>query len=107
VAAYRLFEDGGKRSDKSDVKHLNYSRGADAETLGASATPFGRLLKEWRKRRGHSQLDLAVAVLTTQRQVSFIESGRAAPSRDMILRFVGGDGYSVAGGGRPWFVRYA
>jgi transcriptional regulator with XRE-family HTH domain len=64
-------------------------------------------LKEWRKRRGHSQLDLAVAVRTTQRQVSFIESGRAAPSRDMILRFVGGDGYSVAGGGRPWFVRYA
>jgi hypothetical protein len=52
-------------------------------------------------------LDLAVAVRTTQRHVSFIESGRAAPSRDMILRFVGGDGYSVAGGGRPWFVRYA
>jgi transcriptional regulator with XRE-family HTH domain len=60
--------------------------GADAETLGASATLFGRLLKEWRKRRGHSQLDLAVAVRTTQRHVSFIESGRAAPSRDMILR---------------------
>jgi transcriptional regulator with XRE-family HTH domain len=38
-----------------------------------------------RKRRGHSQLDLAVAVHTTQRHVSFIESGRAAPSRDMIL----------------------
>jgi len=61
-------------------------REVDAETLGASATPFGRLLKEWRKRRGHSQLDLAVAVRTTQRHVSFIESGRAAPTRDMILR---------------------
>jgi len=86
VAAHRLFEDGGKRSDKSDVKHLNYSRGADAETLGASATPFGRLLKEWRERRGDSQLDLVVAVRTTQRHVSFIESGRAASGRNMILR---------------------
>ena len=27
VAAHRLFEAGGKRADKSDVKHLNYSRG--------------------------------------------------------------------------------
>jgi transcriptional regulator with XRE-family HTH domain len=43
-------------------------------------------LKEWRKRRGHFQLDLAVAVRMTQRHLSFIESGRAAPSRDMILR---------------------
>jgi transcriptional regulator with XRE-family HTH domain len=41
-------------------------------------------LKEWRKKRGHSQFDLAVAVRATQRHVSFIESGRAAPSRDMI-----------------------
>ena len=53
---------------------------------GASATPFGALLKEWRKRRGLSQLDLAVAARTPQRHVSFIESGRSSPSRDMILR---------------------
>ena len=32
-------------------------------------------LKEWRKRCGHSQLDLGVAVRTTPRQVSFLESG--------------------------------
>ena len=54
--------------------------------FGAGATPFGRLLKEWRNRRGLSQLDLAIAVRTTQRHLSFIESGRAAPSRDMVLR---------------------
>src|SRR5215831_2866741 len=47
---------------------------------------FGRLLKDWRGRRGLSQLDLAVAARTTQRHLSFIESGRAAPSRDMVLR---------------------
>src|SRR5215470_3282129 len=55
----------------------------------ANGTPFGQLLKEWRNRRGLSQLDLALAVRTTQRHLSFIESGRAAPSRDMILRISG------------------
>lgn len=47
---------------------------------------LGRLLKEWRGRRGFSQLDLALAARTTQRHLSFIESGRAAPSREMALR---------------------
>jgi len=49
-------------------------------------TAFGRLLEEWPGRRGYSQLDLALAASATQRHVSFIESGRAAPSREMILR---------------------
>jgi transcriptional regulator with XRE-family HTH domain len=53
---------------------------------GAKESGFGRLLKEWRNRRGLSQLALALAARTTQRHVSFIESGRACPSRDMILR---------------------
>jgi transcriptional regulator with XRE-family HTH domain len=53
---------------------------------GADGSPFGRLLKEWRHRRGYSQLDLALAARTTQRHLSFIESGRATPGRDMILR---------------------
>jgi transcriptional regulator with XRE-family HTH domain len=47
---------------------------------------FGRLLKGWRDRRGLSQLDLATAARTTQRHLSFVESGRAKPSREMILR---------------------
>jgi transcriptional regulator with XRE-family HTH domain len=51
-----------------------------------TASAFGRLLKEWRGRRGFSQLDLAVAARTTQRHLSFVESGRATPSREMILR---------------------
>jgi transcriptional regulator with XRE-family HTH domain len=51
-----------------------------------TATPLGQLLKEWRARRGLSQLDLAVTARTTQRHLSFIESGRAAPSREMVLR---------------------
>src|SRR4051812_50146037 len=55
-------------------------------TTASGAGALGRLLKEWRGRRGYSQLDLALAAQTTQRHLSFIESGRAVPSRDMVLR---------------------
>ncbi len=54
-----------------------------AATTGASG--FGALLKEWRRTRGVSQLDLAVECDVSQRHVSFIESGRSTPSRGMIL----------------------
>jgi transcriptional regulator with XRE-family HTH domain len=46
---------------------------------------FGRLLREWRSRRRVSQLDLAVEAGVSSRHVSFIETGRAQPSREMIL----------------------
>jgi transcriptional regulator with XRE-family HTH domain len=48
--------------------------------------PFGTLLKQWRNQRGISQLDLAVASQVSQRHISFLESGRAKPSRDMVLQ---------------------
>jgi transcriptional regulator with XRE-family HTH domain len=48
--------------------------------------PFGTLLKQWRNQRGISQLDLAVASQVSQRHISFLESGRAKPSRDMVLK---------------------
>jgi transcriptional regulator with XRE-family HTH domain len=47
---------------------------------------FGARLRWWRARRGLSQLDLAGAAETTQRHLSFLESGRAQPSREMVLR---------------------
>jgi transcriptional regulator with XRE-family HTH domain len=46
----------------------------------------GQLLREWRQRRRLSQLDLALDAEVSQRHLSFIEAGRAAPSRDMVLR---------------------
>jgi transcriptional regulator with XRE-family HTH domain len=49
-------------------------------------TSFGARLRWWRARRGFSQLDLAGAASTTQRHVSFLESGRTQPSREMVLR---------------------
>jgi transcriptional regulator with XRE-family HTH domain len=47
---------------------------------------FGLLLKQWRSQRGFSQLDLAVTSQVSQRHISFLESGRANPSRDMVLQ---------------------
>jgi transcriptional regulator with XRE-family HTH domain len=46
----------------------------------------GALLKEWRTRRRMSQLDLALEAEISQRHLSFLESGRSQPSRDMVLR---------------------
>ena len=50
-----------------------------------SASP-GNLVRVWRERRRLSQLALASEAAISQRHLSFIESGRATPSRDMVLR---------------------
>ncbi|GLQ92293.1 helix-turn-helix domain-containing protein [Dyella acidisoli] len=47
--------------------------------------PVGDLLREWRRHRRLSQLDLANHAEISTRHLSFVESGRAQPSRDMIL----------------------
>jgi transcriptional regulator with XRE-family HTH domain len=47
---------------------------------------FGALLRQWRQRRRVSQLDLAIAADVSARHVSFLETGRSRPSRDMVLR---------------------
>ncbi|WP_410641317.1 helix-turn-helix domain-containing protein [Amycolatopsis sp. lyj-346] len=47
---------------------------------------FGTALKDWRTRRRISQLDLALRAGTTQRHVSFMESGRSLPGRSMVVR---------------------
>src|SRR4051812_3859078 len=46
----------------------------------------GELLRQWRQRRGLSQLDLAIAADVSARHVSLVETGRSNPSPDMILR---------------------
>jgi len=51
----------------------------------AEPRTVGDIVRSWREIRRFSQLDLAVEAGVSQRHVSFIESGRAAPSRDMIL----------------------
>jgi transcriptional regulator with XRE-family HTH domain len=46
----------------------------------------GEHLREWRQRRHLSQLDLAVDAEISARHLSFVETGRAAPSREMVLK---------------------
>ncbi|MDX2201673.1 MAG: helix-turn-helix transcriptional regulator [Hyphomicrobiaceae bacterium] len=47
---------------------------------------FGDLFKSWREARRMSQLALAMDAEISQKHLSFIESGRAQPSREMVLR---------------------
>ena len=47
--------------------------------------PVGGLLRLWRQRRRLSQLDLACDAGISTRHLSFVETGRAHPSREMVL----------------------
>ncbi|MBP2338839.1 transcriptional regulator with XRE-family HTH domain [Saccharothrix coeruleofusca] len=49
----------------------------------------GALLRQWRRRRRLSQLDLALLAGTSARHLSCVETGRARPSRAMVLRLCG------------------
>ena len=52
----------------------------------AAAPAFGNLLREWRQRRRLSQLELACEAEISTRHLSFVETGRSTPSRQMVLR---------------------
>ncbi|GAM98619.1 Bll5781 protein [alpha proteobacterium U9-1i] len=52
----------------------------------ASPRTFGEHLRAWRQRRRMSQLDLASEAGVSTRHLSFVETGRASPSRDMVLQ---------------------
>lgn len=54
-------------------------------TLMASAKPVGALLREWRQHRRLSQLELACEAEVSTRHISFMETSRSQPSREMIL----------------------
>jgi transcriptional regulator with XRE-family HTH domain len=47
---------------------------------------FGRILRQWRRIRGISQLDLANLAGTSARHLSFLENGRCGPSRSAVLQ---------------------
>ncbi|MEJ8820898.1 helix-turn-helix transcriptional regulator [Variovorax humicola] len=51
-----------------------------------AADPFGAHLRHWRQHRRLSQLDLAQEADVSTRHLSYVETGRAAPSREMVLR---------------------
>ena len=51
----------------------------------AAPAGVGRLLRQWRAQRGLSQLDLSGEAGISARHLSFVETGRAQPSREMVL----------------------
>ncbi|WP_030168338.1 helix-turn-helix domain-containing protein [Spirillospora albida] len=55
-------------------------------TMLGDVTPVGERLKAWRRQRRLSQLELASAAGVSTRHLSFVETGRSAPSRAMVLR---------------------
>lgn len=56
-----------------------------SETIEQSGYELGNLLRYWRQQRGKSQLDLALDAGVSQRHISFVEAGRSAPSRALVL----------------------
>ncbi len=60
--------------------------GAPATRASSTRAPTaGDLLREWRQRRRLSQLDLAIQANVSSRHLSFVETGRARPSSEMIM----------------------
>jgi transcriptional regulator with XRE-family HTH domain len=57
-------------------------------TIAVRSKPprIGQLLRQWRQQRRMSQMELALAADVSSRHLSFIETGRAAPSRAMVLQ---------------------
>jgi transcriptional regulator with XRE-family HTH domain len=53
--------------------------------MSAAIVPLGALLRDWRQRRRLSQLDLALESGVSARHLSFLETGRSKPSREMVL----------------------
>jgi transcriptional regulator with XRE-family HTH domain len=59
---------------------------ASTRVPDARRPPFAQLLRNWRGSRKLSQLELALESRISQRHLSFLESGRARPSREMVLQ---------------------
>jgi transcriptional regulator with XRE-family HTH domain len=55
-------------------------------TMTATTEPVGSLVRRWRERRRRSQLDVSLAADVSTRHLSYVETGRATPSRDVIER---------------------
>src|ERR1700761_2101273 len=59
---------------------------ASVSTAASDSKGVGPLLRAWRERRRISQLELALRADSSARHISFVETGRARPSEEMVLR---------------------
>jgi transcriptional regulator with XRE-family HTH domain len=73
-AAYRL----SQTKDPLTMK----ATGSDSKT---AVSPAGVLIRQWRDVRGKTQLDLSLDAGVSQKHISFVESGRSIPSRQMLV----------------------
>src|SRR5213082_3775729 len=55
-------------------------------TESREPSAIGELLRAWRQRRNLSQLELSLNAEVSSRHLSFLETGRARPSREMVIR---------------------
>src|SRR5947209_18966543 len=53
--------------------------------VATAPVPVGEMLRSWRRRRSLSQLELSLNAGVSSRHLSFLETGRARPSREMVL----------------------
>ena len=58
---------------------------SSTQTTQQPEPELGDFLRYWRRQRGKSQLDLSLDTGVSQRHISFVESGRSVPSREMLL----------------------
>src|SRR5690606_1520698 len=72
-----------RSSPNTSTRRLRAPRTADH---AMTDTMYPALLRYWRNARGMSQLDLAAAADVSPKHVSFLETGRSTPSREMVLR---------------------
>jgi len=69
------------------ASHYDAPMNTATHTVGRAAPqPFGDYLRHWRQHRRLSQLDLAQEAEISTRHLSFVETGRSVPSREMVLR---------------------
>jgi transcriptional regulator with XRE-family HTH domain len=69
----------------ADMRYRCAMIGAVHTSARHTVRPLGDHLRHWRRRRRMSQLDLALEAEISARHLSFIETGRSQPSRDMVL----------------------
>lgn len=60
--------------------------GGDQMASVRQLRPFGDLLRQWREHRRLSQFELSTQAEVSARHLSFMETGRSTPSRDMVIR---------------------
>eukprot|EP01032_Pedospumella_encystans_P024380 gene24379-27575_t len=76
----------GHESMTSGVMEAGYALGYNACMENKTPAAVGAMLREWRIVRRLSQLDLALQADISSRHLSYVETGKAQPSRDMIAR---------------------